>query len=252
MARHARHLTVRRTTMEEACVVEVSGVLDSVTYLEMRDTVIKAAMDQPRVVLVEVTSLAVPAPTAWSVFTSARWHVCTWPDVPILLVCAREDGRAAIRRNGVARYVPVYPSVETALSRLNHRVKDLKRRISAELPAEPASLRRARRLVEQTLVDWSQRELVSTANVVVNVFVENVLEHTESSPVVVLESNGATVVVAVQDNDDAPAVRHEDRFYGGERVSGLAIVAAVSRAWGNIPTLAGKTVWAVIGQENKL
>jgi hypothetical protein len=34
--------------------------------------------------------------------------------------------------------------------------------------------------------------------------------------------------------------------------SGLKIVGALCRAWGNAPTPTGKTVWAVIGPENKL
>ena len=35
-------------------------------------------------------------------------------------------------------------------------------------------------------------------------------------------------------------------------VSGLAIVAALSRDWGSTPTASGKTVWAIIGPENQL
>ena len=38
----------------------------------------------------------------------------------------------------------------------------------------------------------------------------------------------------------------------GIDVSGLAIVDALSRAWGSTPTSSGKTVWAVIGPENQL
>jgi hypothetical protein len=34
--------------------------------------------------------------------------------------------------------------------------------------------------------------------------------------------------------------------------SGLHIVGALCRAWGNAPTSSGKTVWAVIGPENRL
>jgi hypothetical protein len=48
------------------------------------------------------------------------------------------------------------------------------------------------------------------------------------------------------------AARHEDPCRGGERISGLAIVASVRRAWGNAPRLSGKTVWALIGPENRL
>jgi hypothetical protein len=248
----ASQLVVHADTRESCCLLTVSGVLDSVTYLELRNTIIKAAMDHPLAVLIDVTALWVPASTAWSVFTSARWHVRTWPDVPIMLTCAHEDGRVDIARNGVARYVPVYPSAEMALARLVDRGQPFKRRTRAELPAVPSSLRRARKLVAEVLMDWSLPELIAVATVIVNVFVENVLEHTESAPVLRLESNGTTVSVAVDDGNSMLPVRHEDGSLGGERVSGLAIVAAVSRVWGTLPTPSGKTVWAVVGPENKL
>ena len=41
-------------------------------------------------------------------------------------------------------------------------------------------------------------------------------------------------------------------FKEGIDTSGLAIVSALSRAWGSTPTSSGKTVWAVIGSENQL
>ena len=252
MTKPVSQLVVHADTLDSCCLLTVSGVLDSVTYLELRNTIIKAAMDQPPAVLIDVTQLWVPASSAWSVFTSARWHVKTWPDVPIMLTCAHEDGRDDIARNGVARYVPVYSSAETALARLVDRGQPFKRRARAELPAVPSSLRRARRLVAEVLEDWSMPELVAVATVIVNVFVENVLEHTQSDPVLRLESNGTTVSVAVEDGNPMLPVRHEDGPLGGQRVSGLAIVAAVSRVWGNLPTSSGKTVWAVVGPENKL
>nr|WP_156657559.1 STAS domain-containing protein [Mycobacterium kyorinense] len=238
--------------MATACLLTIDGVLDSSTYLKLRDAIIKAALDEPRAVLVDVNALDVPASSAWSVFTSARWHVSTWPDVPIVLVCGDADRRTTISRIGVTRYVPVHATVEAALNALPVEGRQARRRARVELPASLASLRRARDLVGEYLTAWSQTELIPVATVVVNVFVENVLQHTASTPVLVLETNGATVTVSVQDCSTTPAARREDPFRGGERVSGLAIVAAVSCAWGSTPTPSGKAVWAVVGPENKL
>lgn len=252
MTRRAGELTVASDTVGSLCLLTVKGVLDSSTYLELRNSVIKAALDQPRAVLVDVSALEVPASSAWSVFTSARWHVSTWPDVAIFLVCGHAHGRAAITRSGVARYVPVHPTVESALREAGDHTQQGRRRVRAELPTSPASLRQARALVAEALTGWSRTELIPVATVIVNVFVENVLEHTCSAPMLRLETDGVTVTVAVEDGSSTPAVRREDRFRGGERVSGLAIVAAVCRAWGSTPTPSGKTVWAVVGPENQL
>lgn len=83
-------------------------------------------------------------------------------------------------------------------------------------------------------------------------FVENVLEHTFSRPALVLESCNGDVTVAVSDESRTPAARREDPVSGAHTVSGLAIVATLSRSWGSMPTATGKTVWAVLGSENRL
>ncbi len=252
MTRPASVLTVAVGTAGSAFVLTIRGVLDSSTYLELRNSVIKAALDQPHAVLVDVSALEVSASSAWSVFTSARWHVSTWPDVPVMLVCGHAQGRAAIARNGVARYVPVYPTVDAALGAATDQRRQGRRRVRAQLPASPTSLRSSRELVAETLMEWSRAELVPVATIIVNVFVENVLKHTFSAPLLRIETDGTTITVAVEDSSSVPAVRREERAGGGERVSGLAIVAAVSRVWGSTPMSSGKTVWAVVGPENLL
>ena len=81
--------------------------------------------------------------------------------------------------------------------------------------------------------------------------VENVLQHTESAPGVRLEFDGSTITVAVEDASHTSAGLRE-RPGPDEVPSGLRIIAALCRAWGNSPTPSGKTVWAVIGPENRL
>lgn len=251
MSRSTSPLAVTSDTVGGACLLAVEGVLDSSTYLPLRDAIVKAALDEPTAVLIDVDKLDVPAPSAWVVFTSARWLVDTWPAVPIHLVSGQAAIRHAIALNGVARYVRVHPSVNDALSALTDTTRVVTR-ARTELPASLASLRIAREFVAQRLREWSFEDLIASATVVVNVFVENVLQHTPDGMVLVLENDGRRVIVSVQDGSSGSAARHEDSFRGGEQVSGLAIVASVCRAWGSAPTPSGKTVWAVIGPENRL
>jgi hypothetical protein len=225
--------------------------LDSSTYLGLRDSVINAALDEPQAVLVDVSDLEVPASSAWSVFTSARWHVSTWPDIPILLVCPRPDVAGRIARTGVTRHVSVFADLETAMASLAHG-KLPRRRARIELPHQLSSLRGSRDFVDEWLTNWSQVRLIPTARMIVDVLAENVLRHTRSPLVIVLENAGSEVTIAVQDTDAAPAVLHETATGGANQTSGLAVLAALCRAWGSSPTPNGKTVWAVIGPENRL
>ena len=132
-------VTVSANRSPGIVVLKLAGTLDSLTYLEVRDIVIKAALDEPDAVLVDVNALAVPAHTAWTVFTSARWHVSTWPDVPVILLCDNETARADIKRSGVTRYVPVFSDLVAAEMSVGtaHR---LRRRARAEMPASESCL----------------------------------------------------------------------------------------------------------------
>jgi hypothetical protein len=252
MAKAARQLTVSTDAAGAAVMLTVEGVLDTTTYRKLRDIVIKAALDVPEAILIDVDALDVPVPSAWCVFTSARWHVRTWPDIPIALISAHPARRATIAHHGVARYVPVHPNIEAALRAVAANDRPRRSRARASLPASPTTPRQGREFVAESLAAWSLAELIPVATVIVNVFIENVLQHTASTPTVVLETDGTIVTVAVQDGSDVPALRREDIGRGHHQVSGLAIVAAVSRAWGCLPTPSGKTVWAVVGPENRL
>ncbi|MBZ4560886.1 ATP-binding protein [Mycobacterium avium subsp. hominissuis] len=232
-------------------VLTVDGVLDSSTYRTVRDTVIKAAIDEPRAVVVDVDRVRAPSASAWTVFTSARWHVSIWPDVPILLVCAHPQTRREITTAGVTRYVPVHPTRELAVRAVHGRTLQVRRRARTELPRSERSLHLARTVLTDWLTQWDIREVIPVAATVATVFVENVLDHTESAPVLIVESHRDTVTVAVEDNSFALPGRHEDADRGADIVSGLAIVAALCRVWGATPTSSGKTVWGSVGGEDR-
>jgi hypothetical protein len=245
-------VTISANEVGANTVLKACGVLDTTSYLSLRDRIIKEALEEPKAVIVDVGELVVPAESAWAAFTSARWHVGRWPEVPIALVCERVAVRQAIARNGIARYVPVYATVESAIAALSRAgPRPYRRRARADLPAQLTSLRRSRELVAEWLTAWSQADMIPVAKVVVTALVENVLAHTDGPPAIRLETNGAAVTVAVEDASHVPAGVREGSTLT-EAPSGLRIVSALCRMWGNSPTPAGKTVWVVMGPENRL
>jgi hypothetical protein len=244
-------LRVDLTTWPGHTTLVMQGVLDGSTYLSVRDAVVKAALDAPPLIVVDVTALQAPSPSAWAVFTSARWLVGNWPDVPIVLVCAHAVGRRALARNGIARYLPVYGSVAAAARAMAECVTVPRRRVRHTWPASPSAVAATRTFVSYWLQAWSLEPLTATAKVVTTVLVDNVLQHTESDPDVRLETDGVTLTVAVTDGNRSPAcVLEEDEMCGV--LSELQIVRALTRVWGNTPTQEGKVVWAVMGPENWL
>ena len=234
---------------DDACLLVADGVLDATTYLELRNAIIKAALDHPRAVVVDMTRLAVPAESALAVFPSARWYIGRWPDVPLLLVCRHGRGRESLARNGVARYTPVYDSTTAALAALASGDAVARRRARTDL-IDPSTSGQARLFVTDCLTSWGLLDLLPAVKFVVTALLENVFAHTTGPANLRLESDGNTVTVAIADTSPAMAAVQEG--LPGDKLSGLLIVDALCTMWGNSPTPTGKTVWAVIGPENHL
>jgi hypothetical protein len=245
-------LNVTANASGELIVLRADGVLDGFSYIALRDKIIDAALHEPSAVVVDVTDLVVPAVSAWSAFSSARWLVSRWPRIPIALVCGHTDTRDALARSGVPYRVPVYPSIDSALVCLpSWSANPMRHRARADLPAGVQSLRRSRELVAGWLMAWSEAKFIPVTKIVATTLVENVLQHTDSRPCVRLESDASVVTVAVEDSSRTPAALREGVTENGVP-SGLRIVAALCRMWGQAPTPTGKTVWAVLGPENRL
>ena len=237
-------------TREAVPILTVQGVLDSSTYRTVRDTVMKAAIDAPRAVIVDINRLRASSASAWTAFTSARWHVSIWPDVPILLVRADLWVQRQITLAGVTRYVPVHSTRELALAAAQGHSFQVRQRARTDLARNISSLDLARTVIADWLTKWDVPTAIPVAATVATVFIENVLDHTASAPALIVQSYQDSVTVAVQDGSSYLPARYEDAARGADIVSGLAIVSALCRTWGAIPTSSGKTVWGLIGQEN--
>lgn len=244
-------VAVAMRTDDSIAVLTVDGELDAAHFTALRERILKATLDDAAAVIVDVSGLKVHTEAAWAALMGAYWQVGSAPHIPIVLVCTNRAARDAITNSGVTHFMPVYASEKAALKALGQNSRRPVRRADVQLPADLTSLRESRRLVREWLTTWSQSKLIPVALVVVNVFVENVLEHTASVPAVRIEAQGTTATIAVSDASNTPAVRLPSPKKGID-VSGLAIVDALSRAWGSTPTSSGKTVWAVIGPENQL
>jgi anti-anti-sigma regulatory factor len=234
---------------DDVFILKVTGVLDETTHRSLRDAIIDAALTGPSAVLIDVGDLSVPSESAWSAVTSAHWYTSTWPGVPFLLASANPQQRSAIARRGVTRHVPVYQTHESALATVAVGSVSRRRRVRTRLPVGAGSIDVARAAIADRLTAWSQSDLIPVAGTVATIFVENVLAHTDSAPMLIVESYQDKVVVAVEDGSSIPAGLHEDTDHGAEVVSGLAIVSALCRAWGSTPTSTGKTVWAWVSPD---
>jgi hypothetical protein len=73
----------------------------------------------------------------------------------------------------------------------------------------------------------------------------NVFAHTDSVPMLSVESRDDSITITVSDRSSAAPARIE-RDPDDFRLSGLHMVAALTDTWGWAPSIDGKTVWATI------
>jgi anti-anti-sigma factor len=217
-------------------LLHIAGSLDTGSYRRVRDAVVKATLDGPAAVIVDVDEVTADTP-AWSVFAAARWQTSR-DDVAILLACNDWSTRRLLDRVGVSRYVPVYASVEAAMDAVAGGRIGYCRRARIELERDESSLGRVRVFAGTELTMWSMTEHIPAVSALAELLVERALRHSPGACAVRIEADDRRLTVAVDDGAAEPAVLP-------------ASVEELCSAWGSAPGLAGNTVWASIALDHE-
>jgi anti-sigma regulatory factor (Ser/Thr protein kinase) len=237
-------LRVEHSFIDDSTLLIPSGVLDLTTYAELRDTLLKYALEIPRAVIVDVGSLMVPTDATLAVFSSVWMQVSDWPGVPIVLVASRPLDRRRLGRSAITRFLPVCSTVKEALASLEE--PPLRRRTVLELPYDPVSAATARRFVQVTCARWGCDELLIDAELIASELVENAVRHAHSESQLRLELLRDFLTIAVYDDNPEPATLVDLDLDDAPQL-GLLLVAQLATTWNCAPTLAGgKVVWAVM------
>jgi anti-sigma regulatory factor (Ser/Thr protein kinase) len=109
------------------------------------------------------------------------------------------------------------------------------------LSPRPAAVARSRRLVRQTLADWSLPELCDTAELLVTELVTNAIRYA-TDPIELRLLHTSTLLCEVRDNDHyLPILLEADDL--DENGRGLFLVSRLAQRWGSSRTAHGKVVW---------
>jgi len=213
-------------------VLRLVGVLDVHSYPQVRDSVMKAALDADCALIVDLDELEARDDHVWTVFTSARWDVQQWPKVAIALVSADPVIQRRLRDLSVARArdLPVYRSVAAAADAIGDGDCRYRHRAREQFGPHAHRVNAALVFVRDHLMAWSMRDKIAVASTVTTVLAENALCYTRSGFDIRLEGTTDEVVVAVSDTSPTLAVRRE-RPLGG-CLAGLDIVSALCHRWG--------------------
>jgi hypothetical protein len=227
----------------EATTAVVTGVLDLTSYPDLRDGLLKIAVEAPDGLIADIDRLTIDDGTLVTVFSMVAMRISEWPGIPFAVVTDRPEHRAMFASRAVDRFVPVHGDRADAKDLLVHPPR---RRAVQLLVRSPKASALARAFVRRVCGEWRVPDLTEDALLIATELVENAILHTTSSPRLRLELRRGLLSIAVSDDDPRPAVLRE-RLDALEPGLGLRMVVQVAKVWGCSRSWSGgKTVWAVL------
>jgi anti-sigma regulatory factor (Ser/Thr protein kinase) len=213
---------------------------------EMSRELVWALAEDPRLVVCDLTDVAISASAGTELFSPILPYLADWPGVGVVVVAPDVAARASLETQPLPPTVIVSDTRDAGVDRLNHLLPLLSR-VDLHLMARLTAPTTARRFTARSLVEWQLLRLIAPMSLVVSELVTNSVVHAASTVDLALSRADGRLQMTVRDRGVGhPVARFEepeDHYLGGR---GLLLVEETSRAWGVLPARGeGKTVWAV-------
>jgi len=228
----------------QVVVLEVAGPLGEV--VEDLDQAIQVALAAgPRGVVCDLSAApeeAEPGAVEW--LAMAGRHVRHWPGIPVAVACPNPAVRETLSNHPLGQHLIVTASMAPVLSAvLATPIPDVD---CLALTPHPTAPRASRDFVAAALLRWGLGPMVPAASLLASELVTNSTIHAGTDIELSLAWNLGLLRLSVADKSpDLPRQQFPQCVDVHGR--GLSVVAALSRAFGVLPTAdGGKAVWAVL------
>ncbi len=223
--------------------LQVAGGLDTVTAPALEAAVQRCLAAQPDAVVLDIADLDVRHPAALSVFPAMARAATEWPAVPFVLHSPGARTARQLARSAACRALAVHRTREHALDQV--RAATTPPRLQVRMRPVPAACRQARDLVAQACERWRLAPVSATAAVVVTELVANVVRHARTGMELTVGLRDGRLSISVRDGSGR-APRPADPGVSEAGGRGLRLVRDLSDAWGVLPVVDGKVVWATV------
>jgi LuxR family maltose regulon positive regulatory protein len=237
-------MDIRRSSRQGCVVLTLAGWLDLAAAPRLQRAILKQLAEPPPAIICDLSRVEGIDPLCAGVFTSMRHPALGWP-ATVLVLCGTQPAVAEVLvQLGVARFLPMYPSLDQALANARTRPQRLRARLTLGPVLTAAAA--GRQFVVEVCGHWGLQVLAEPASLVAGELVTNAVVHANTALELRLELRGARLQVAVHDQDPdlAGLLAAKD---GTDRGLGLEIVDQVAKAWGvRQEGTGGKTVWCTL------
>ncbi len=185
-------------------VVRPHGLLSLSTATSLRDVLLKAAAEEPRGLVCDL-SLAGATREGLTVLHVVADQVADWPASPMVVVACDPVVVRHLERLGLLRRLAVVPALDEAAAALRRSPHLL--RATIELPPTLDAPAAARAFVGAALTRWQVPAVVEGAQWVVSELVTNAVMHARTDLAVRVALAGRRVNLSVADRGDGQAVQ---------------------------------------------
>jgi len=204
---------------------------------------------EARIVLCDLTGMAVsPREMSW-VFAPVTPYLAAWPGTLVVLCVPDPSQHSRTVPVAIPHRLLVHRSIKSGLREARALLSPMEQTQTYLAPVSP-EVAKARHFIRRALDDWQLSEMAWPASLVASELVTNALQHSTSVLDLTLSRVDARLRIAVHDHGGgAPAIpsRSETDAATAQRGRGLQLIAAATLAWGVFPTRgSGKTVWALL------
>ena len=237
-------MRIRQSSHQGYVVLALAGRLDLTAAVQVREAVLKQLADDPPAIICDLGQVEAIDPACAGVFTSIRHPALGWPGTALVLCRTQPAVADVLARQGVTRFLAMYPTMDQALAGVRDRPEWLCERLA--LGPVPTAARASRAFVAELCGRWGLQELAGSAALLASELVTNAVVHAGTALELRVEVHGARLYLAVRDQD--PDVARLLAAKGGpEPGLGLLIVDRVAASWGARQDAAGgKTVWCTM------
>jgi hypothetical protein len=202
---------------------------------------------EPRVVVCDLSGMAVSPQTLTEVFAPVAPYLANWPGTVVVVCVPRSAPQTQLPPSAIADRLLVHVHGEERLDEAYRVLRPLQHTMTY-LPPVPAAVADARAFTLTTLRDWRLPGLQGSAGLVVSEMVTDSLLNARTVMGLALSRCGDRLRIAVHDHGGSrrplPAGEVSEATAEG---SGRLLVQVLTRHWGVFPARTqGKTVWAIM------
>jgi LuxR family maltose regulon positive regulatory protein len=236
-------MQIEQSSQQGSIVLSLAGRLDLAAAPRLQRIVLKQLTQPPQAIICDLSDVEAIDPLCAGVFSSIRHPALGWPGTTLVLCGAQPAVADILVRQGVARRLALYPSLDQALANASARPPWLREQLA--LGPVPTAARTGRAFVREVCGRWGLQGLADPAALLASELISLAAVHAPSAMELRVELGGSWLRVAV--HDKGPNLLELLVTKETERRLSLLIVDQVGTSWGvRQDGAGGKTAWCTL------